>query len=259
LEAKGVIKNKNYFILYSKLNGLKDNSKSANIIIEPQIDLKELIYKLKSGESDFVIVTIPEGFTLYQIGERLEKNNLADKSSFVNISLKDIGGGQLVSPRNNIIYDLEGFLFPDTYYIPKNFSGKDAASLMLNRFKSVFSKQYTDRADELGMSINNIITIASLIEREAANDKERSRISGVIYNRLKRGMLLQIDAAVIYANTKGERHMDKLVYSDLKIDSRYNTYLYKGLPPGPIASPGKASIEAALYPENNDYLYYVAG
>lgn len=258
-EVKGVIKNKNYFILYCKLNRLEGNIKSANIIIQPQINLKELLYKLKTGASDFIVVTIPEGFTLYQIGERLEKNNLADKNSFVNISLKDLNDEAFLGSRNGIIHDLEGFLFPDTYYIPKNFSEKDTANLMYNTFKSIFSKQYINRAKELGMSINEIVTIASLIEREAANDKERSRISGVVYNRLKSGMLLQIDAAVIYANTKGERHMDRVVYSDLKINSRYNTYLYKGLPPGPIASPGKASIEAALYPENNDYLYYVAG
>lgn len=258
-EAKGVIKNKNYFIIYCKLKGLEGNIKSSNIIIQPQINLKELLYKLRSGESDFIVVTIPEGFTLYQIGERLEKNKLADKNSFINISLKDLSDEEFLGLRNNIIHDLEGLLFPDTYYIPKDFSEKDTANLMYNTFKTVFSKQYINRTKELGLSINEIVTIASLIEREAANDKERSRISGVIYNRLKRGMLLQIDAAVIYANTKGERLVDRVLYSDLKINSKYNTYLYKGLPPGPIASPGKASIEAALYPENNDYLYYVAG
>jgi UPF0755 protein len=242
----------------AKINGLKDNIKNTNIIIKPQSILEDLISKIKSEEPDFAIVTIPEGYTLYQIAERLEKNKLADKNTFISITLKDLNAEELIPERENVPHSLEGFLFPDTYYIPLNFSEKDIASLMLNRFKMVFSQKYMDRAKELGISVNDIITIASLVEREAKNDSERSRIAGVIYNRIKKDMLLQIDAAVIYAHTKGERHMSRVLYSDLRIDSKYNTYLYKNIPPGPIAAPGKPSIEAALYPESHDYLYYVA-
>ena len=122
----------------------------------------------------------------------------------------------------------------------------------------VFTDKYKARAKELGLDVNQVVTIASLIEREAANDKERSRIAGVIYNRLKIGMPLQVDAAVIYAVTKGQKNIETVYYDTLKVESKYNTYLNKGIPPGPIASPGKPSIEAALYPEKHDYLYYVA-
>jgi UPF0755 protein len=257
--VKGIIKSKLYFKLISKSNGLEGNIKNTRIMIDPGTDITKIINKLKSDQPDFAVITIPEGFRLYQIAERLEKNKLAEKNTFVNISLGDLQGDSLIPKRENVIMELEGFLFPDTYFIPVTFSEKDIANLMFNRFKMVFSESYIERAKELNLSINDVITIASLIEREAMNDSERSRIAGVIYNRIKKGMLLQIDAAVIYANTKGEGHLTRVLNSHLKFDSKYNTYVYKGLTPGPIASPGRASIEAALYPEQNDYLYYVAG
>ncbi|MDU4659228.1 MAG: endolytic transglycosylase MltG, partial [Clostridium butyricum] len=140
---------------------------------------------------------------------------------------------------------------------PNGATEKEIANLMFDRFNSVFSDKYVDRAKELGLDINDVITIASLIEKEAANDSERSKIAGVIYNRIEKGIPLQIDASVIYAITKGESKMKKVLYDNLKVQDPYNTYVNKGLPPGPIASPGKPSIEAALYPEEHDYLYYV--
>ena len=256
---KGIINSQLYFKLYSKQNNLQGNIKNTKIMIEPNTNLLDVINRLKSEQPDFAVVTIPEGFRLYQIAERLDKNKLVDKNTFVNIKLNDIEGDSLIPKRNDIISDLEGFLFPDTYYIPTSYSEKEIAELMFNRFKTVFSQEHVGRAKELGLSINQVIAIASLIEREAITDSDRTRISGVIYNRLNKGMLLQIDAAVIYANTKGEGHLTKVLYSHLKFDSKYNSYVYKGLPPGPIASPGRPSIEAALYPEQHDFIYYVAG
>lgn len=256
---KGIISSGLYFMLSSKYNGLEGSINNTRIMIEPDTRISELISKLKIDKPDFAVVTIPEGFRLYQIAERLEKNKLVDKEAYINMNLKDIGGDELISGRSNVILDLEGFLFPDTYFIPYSFTEKNIAELMFNRFRIAFSQRDLERTKELGFSANEVVTIASLIEREAMNDSERSRISGVIYNRLKKGMLLQIDAAVIYANTRGEGHLTRVLNSHLKFDSKYNTYLYKGLPPGPIASPGRPSLEAALYPEKNDYLYYVAG
>ncbi len=258
-KTKGIINNKLYFKLYSKYKNLNGNIKNIRIMIGPSMEIKELVNKLKSDQPDFAVVTIPEGFKLYQIAERLEKNKLASRNSFMNIKLEDIGGNSLIPKRDNVIFELEGFLFPDTYFIPYSYSEKDIAELMFNRFKSVFSERYIERAKEIGLNINEVMAIASLIEREAINDSERSRIAGVIYNRLKKGMMLQIDAAVIYANTMGEGHLTRVLYSHLKYDSKYNSYVYKGLPPGPIASPGRPSIEAALFPEQHEYLYYVAG
>jgi len=258
LQEKNVIKNKDTFINYATKKGLKANVNAANYIINPKTKLNDLITKFKNGKSDFTIITIPEGYTLYQIGEILEKNNLVKKQDILDEKLDVLKNNTLFLRKEDVYYDLEGYLFPDTYYILEGSSKEEIINLMVDRFKTVFTDKDKARAKELGLDVNQVITIASLIEREAGNDSERSRISGVIYNRLKDKMLLQVDAAVIYGKTKGEKTIEKVYFSTLKNKSKYNTYLYKGLPPGPIASPGKASIEAALYPEKNDYLYYLA-
>lgn len=258
LQDKAIIKSKDIFIAYAKLKSFRDKIKENNIIIKPNTSYKALIFKLQDGQSDFSVVTIPEGFTIYQIGQRLEKNTAIKKDNFLRVNIGDLTSDNLISISNKTYYNLEGFLYPDTYYIPKEAAEKDAANLMLSRFKAVFSDKYIKRAQELSLDINQVITIASLVEKEAANDSERSKIAGVIYNRIKKEMPLQIDASVIYAISKGKNASRKITYNDLKVQDAYNTYVHKGLPPGPIASPGKPSIEAALYPEKNDYLFYVA-
>jgi UPF0755 protein len=258
LKEKGIIKSEDAFINYAKIKGLKGIIEGRNLIIEPNTKLNDLIIRLKDKKSEFTIITIPEGYTLYQIASKLEENKLVKKEDMLKEKLNVLKANTLISSKKDVYYDLEGYLFPDTYYIPNDASEDQILNIMVDRFKLVFTDKYKERTKELKLDVNQVITIASLIEREAGNDSERSRIAGVIYNRLKKDMLLQIDAAVIYANTNGEKNIDKVYYNTLKIKSKYNTYLYKGLPPGPIASPGKASIEAALYPEKNDYLYYVA-
>ncbi len=257
LQGKSIIKSKDTFLLYTKLNRFSNNIKGGNFIVKPNTSYKELSLKLQSSQSDFTVVTIPEGFSFYQIAERLEKNTSIKKEDFLGVRVSNLTTNSLVLNKTNIYYGLEGFLYPDTYYVPNGATEKEIANLMFDRFNSVFSDKYVDRAKELGLDINDVITIASLIEKEAANDSERSKIAGVIYNRIEKGIPLQIDASVIYAITKGESKMKKVLYDNLKVQDPYNTYVNKGLPPGPIASPGKPSIEAALYPEEHDYLYYV--
>lgn len=258
LMDKAIIKSKEKFKIYAKLNGLAKNTKDINLIVKPNTSYKELILKLKNQQSDFYVVTIPEGFTLYQIAERLEKYTPIKKEKFLQVSTMDLSSNSIFSKGTAAYYDLEGVMYPDTYYIKVGATEKDVANSMFKRFRSVFSDEDIKRAKELNLSINQVITVASLVEKEAANDSDRSKIAGVIYNRLKKGMPLQIDASVIYAITKGQYVINRLTYEDLKVKDTYNTYLYKGLPPGPIASPGRPSIEAALYPEKSDYLYYVA-
>jgi UPF0755 protein len=258
LQEKNIIKSQDVFIYYAKTKGSKGSVKGGNFVIKPRTKLNDLIIRLKDGKSEFTVITIPEGYTLYQIASKLEENKLVKKEDMLKEKLNILKANTMILSKKDVLYDLEGYLFPDTYYIPNDAKKGEVINIMVDRFKSVFTDKYKARAKELALDVNEVITIASLIEREAANESERSRIAGVIYNRLKIGMPLQVDAAVIYANTKGEKNIDKVYYNTLKIESKYNTYLYKGLPPGPIASPGKASIEATLYPEKNDYLYYVA-
>jgi UPF0755 protein len=259
LKEKGVIKSNFQFLAYARIKGLKNEIPPGNYIISSKMAYKDLINKIKSGKSDFAVITIPEGYTFYQIASKIQEHNLGSRESILKIKLRDIDSEGLIKRENDVLYELEGYLFPDTYYIPYGTDEDEIIKIMFNRFNQVFNIDYRNRARELGLTVNEVITVASLIEREAANDEERSRIAGVIYNRLKRGMPLQIDASVIYAITKGERSLGRVYYKDLKVKSRYNIYINKGLPPGPIASPGEASIKAALYPEKNDYLYYVLG
>lgn len=258
LQEGQIIKSEDTFIYVAKIKGVKGSIEGGKFIIKPKTKLKDLILRLESGKSEFKVITIPEGYTLYQIASKLEENNLVNKEEMLKEKLDVLKDNTFILKKKDVYHELEGYLFPDTYYMPNEAKAHEIINIMVDRFKFVFSEEYKAKAKELALDVNEVVTIASLIEREAANDSERSRIAGVIYNRLKKGMLLQVDAAVIYANTEGKKNIDKVYYSTLKINSKYNTYLYKGLPPGPIASPGKASIEAALYPEKNEYLYYVA-
>ncbi|SHJ71428.1 endolytic transglycosylase MltG [Tepidibacter formicigenes] len=258
LKKNNIIKWEKYFELYTKLKGKEKIIKTGQYVIPPKIKLDELLEKLQNPDLEYVVITIPEGYNIHQIASKLEMNSLIDKNQFFS-TLENLSTGKDIIKKDKILYPLEGYLFPDTYYIPIKAKEEKIIDIMFKRFNEIFSEEYKKRSEELDMSINDIITIASLIEKEAANDKERSRISGVIYNRLKKGMPLQIDASVIYGITKGKKNISRLTYKDLKIESDYNTYLHKGLPPGPIASPGEASIKAALYPEKHDYLYYVLG
>lgn len=259
LSSKGIIKSSQFFVSYSKLKGYDKKILPGRYIIKNGTKLQDMLKKFGSGKSDFAVVTIPEGYTAYQIAGKLEENNLAGREKFLSIGVETLDKKGIIQNKRETFYPLEGYLFPDTYYIPYDKTPEEIGELMFKRFEGVFNEEMRQRARELNLSTSEVITIASMIEREAANDAERANISGVIYNRIKKGMPLQIDAAVIYAVTKGQKNILKITKKDLAYDSPYNTYKVKGLPPGPIACPGQPSIKAALYPENHDYLYYVLG
>ena len=150
---------------------------------------------------------------------------------------------------------LEGYLFPDTYYLPKGIKLEDIPKRMVMRYKEVFVDSYRNRAKELGFSEHQIVTLASIIEKEAKIKSERKLIAAVYLNRLKKGMRLQADPTAVYGT---KAWVTKITKQDLKRKSPYNTYLHKGLPPGPIANPGQGALLAALYPEKTDYLFFVA-
>jgi UPF0755 protein len=151
-------------------------------------------------------------------------------------------------------YRLEGYLFPDTYYVSADPTPDEVINKMLTRFDEIFTNEYRQQAEDLGLTIDEAIIIASMIEKEVSVETERPLVSQVIHNRLELGMALQIDATVLYALDK---RPDRLLLTDLEIDSPYNTYKYGGLPVGPISNPGADSIRAALFPEEGNYLFYV--
>ncbi len=209
-----------------------------------------LLDRLLAGGKNSIRVTIPEGFTDRDIARRLARSGLGDATTFERAFKHDSAEIDGVH-----ITGLEGFLFPDTYLFPIDATPAQIEAQMLARFRQELPKDALQRARKLHVSLVGAIAVASMIEREAKIDRDRPLIASVIYNRLRLGMRLQIDATVEYALP---HHRSALTYADLRVRSPYNTYLHSGLPPGPIANPGRASIEAAFHPAKTDFLYYVA-
>jgi len=255
LYDNNLIKNENYFILYIKAQNMGTQLKSGIYTFESgEITFDNITKKLLKGSDDgkSIYVTIPEGLTVLQIAELFEEKGFGSKDDFLETA-KNIELPYKYIDAPGDYKRLEGFLFPETYNIPESYNYEKIILLMLQEFDKVFNAEYKKRAEELGFSIQEITTIASLIEREARVDSERPTISSVIHNRLEIDMPLQIDATIQYILGKQK---DRILYKDLEIKSPYNTYLNKGLPPTPIAVPGEACIKAALYPDDTDYFYY---
>lgn len=204
---------------------------------------------LSGGAQVAAWVSIPEGFTAAQIADRLQEAGIghADefKAHFLSTPL-DVDGAR---SRN-----LEGYLFPSTYLVPLDASASQVGRQFTQEFFRELPSDASARAKALGVSLPQAVTVASLVEREAKVDQDRPRIAGVIYNRLRLHMPLQVDATIEYALPE---HKTELTFADLKIDSAYNTYRHDGLPPTPIANPGRPSLEAAFHPAKTDALYYV--
>ncbi len=220
-----------------------------------KVSMQDVIDSLQEGVwEDSVRVTIPEGKTMEQTAEIFAKAGLCTEEEFLDACLNDQFDYDYL-PKRGTPERLEGFLSPNTYDVATNWSAHRMVEMLLDQFDRVYTDEWHAREKELGMSTYEIVTLASIVEREAKVQADRPVIAGVFYNRLEIGMLLQSCATVQYA--LGEQK-EVLLYSDLEIESPYNTYKYEGLPPGPIASPGEAALEATLYPEDTDYLYFFA-
>jgi len=245
LEKNEIIRKNNYlFIILIKLSKLEDKLKFGEYNLSPSLNMLQILNKLTRGEIVVYKITIPEGYTSIQIAELLDKKEMVEKESF----LKLIKYGEK---------SWEGYLFPDTYEVPKKYGAENMFKLMLSNFEQVaVDNKLINKAKQTGFTMDEIITLASIIEKEAKFAEEKRQISSVFHNRLKSGMKLQSCATIQYILGKPK---EKLEESDLEIESPYNTYIYKGLPPGPICNPGIDSIIAALEPANEDYLYFVLG
>lgn len=256
LQHAGVIRNATAFALYAYATGDAHHFRAGTYRISPSQSPAEIIEILKRGiqEPEGIVVTIPEGYTVRQIAAVLQQRGVIVRSTdFEELAHKP--EARVVTPFPLPSSGLEGYLWPDTYRFMPNTAPERVAQAMVDVFARRFSAPYAEEMRRDRYSLHRVVTIASLIEREARVDGDRARISGVIENRLRRGMRLQIDATVLYAMGY---HKSRVLFRDLKTSSPYNTYMHKGLPPGPIASPGLPSLLAALRPERNDYLYYVA-
>lgn len=227
--------------------------------LSPAMPAREILERLTRGDVLTARFTIPEGFTVAQIIDRLAEMGLADRDG-LRAALDEAARDWPYLPEGAELREpLEGYLFPDTYRVPVGAEGRVTnprviVRAMLERFEAVFDQRRRERARELGLSVHEVVTLASIIEREAKVPEERPLISAVYHNRLRRGMKLDADPTVLYAVGKTS---GPLTYQDLQVDSLYNTYRYPGLPPGPIGAPGTAAIDAALHPADVDYLYFV--
>ncbi len=259
LKDNGVINYEITFRLKMKNSPHRGNLNYGKFVLREKMCLDDLIEtlarptELKEG----ITVTIPEGYSAEKIAVLLETKGVCGKEEF----LKDLSEGEFnydfikdIPVKEGVKYRLQGYLFPSTYIFNKD----SDASRVINTLLKEFENQYNKVKDMLpeGMTMSEAINRAALIEREAKLDSERETISGVIQNRLNIGMILQIDASVVYVISDGLYNVDRVLYKDLEVDSPYNTYKYKGLPIAPICNPGIESIRAAMNPEEHKYLYY---
>ncbi|MCQ2553676.1 MAG: endolytic transglycosylase MltG [Clostridia bacterium] len=264
----GLIKSDQVFKLKSKLNKLDGKFQAGEYELKPSMGMNEIMAKLQDAKRETRKITIKEGWKLMDIADYLEKEGVCTKADFIK-SLENDEFDQWFVPQLEEKYPdptgtfsakankFEGFLFPSTYEIYVDASPRFVINKMLNQFAKIFTEDLQKQLKDSGYSLQEIITVASLIEGETVLDSERPLVASVIYNRLNgnaTGKKLQIDRTVLYALGY---HKDRVLYKDLEIDSPYNTYKYAGLPAGPINSPGEACIKAALNPAETKYLYYV--
>mgnify|MGYP000409823525 CR=1 FL=1 len=253
LERQGVIRSRHAFVLLVRGMGYAHQLQAGEYELDPSHGLYEILEKIASGEAISHWITIPEGFTLRQIAQQIERAGLGNALRFHELATH--GSGRFDPGAEIPLPTLEGYLFPDTYKLPTGATEEAILRAMVDNFRAKVTEPLGEEIRRSGRTLHEIVIVASMIEREARVPEDRPKIAAVIYNRLRRGMRLQIDATVLYAIGR-TRFTNFAVESG--VDSRYNTYRYAGLPPGPICNPGLASIRAALAPAPVDFLYYVA-
>lgn len=258
LAAEGIIKHKWPFILYLKFTSNGSQLKAGDYDFPSPISPLGVFARLRTGEQRLIRLTIVEGWTRWDTSNamfKIPELHLTDAAA----ALPLMNNVSLISDLDPIATNLEGYLFPDTYDFPPDTKPAAVIAIMVKRFRKEWKPEWSQQASKLSLSPREVVTTASLIETEAKLSDERPLIASVIYNRLRVGMALAVDSSVIYASKlEGKWRNDGKVYkSDVERRSPYNTRLRPGLPPGPIASPGKSSLEAALNPAQTDHLYYV--
>jgi len=270
LKEKGIIKNTNLFRFYSKINGYDGTYQSGVHVIEKGKvyttlrDLEALMRILSSKPLDnpSIKVTIREGLTQNQLADLLAEKGLINKEKFLNLLENETFDYKFLRGITRKEKRLQGYLFPETYIFDTKAGEKAIINKLLAQFDKIFQTEFYERAEELGMTVDEVITLASIIEREVKVPEERETIAGIFYNRLKSKdkslRKLQSCATIQYILLERDGKVkETLTLEDEQIDSPFNTYLYEGLPPAPICSPGRDAIMAALSPEQHDYYYFV--
>jgi len=253
LERGGVVRHWAVFLAYLKIAKPRSPLKAGEYRFAEPLSVVQVADKLIRGLIYYHEFTVPEGYSLFEIGALLEQKGFVRAADL----LAAAGRVDLIADLSQNARNLEGFLFPDTYRVARGTTADEIARIMVRRFREVYAG-LQPLLPQSPLNLQQVVTLASLIEKETNVDAERELISAVFQNRLKKGMLLQCDPTVIYAAQLKGNYRGAIFQSDLESNSPYNTYRHPGLPPGPIANPGKRSLEAALSPAQSDYLYFVA-
>jgi len=252
LADKELLNEPSTFMLYTYLQGEQNHIQAGEYRFSPSMPPHDILEALTSGMAVLYTVTIPEGYRITDIADLLEAKGLVDKPAFIEATRNR----ELLESLHIPSGSLEGYLYPETYKFSKAGGARRIVQTLLDTFKErVLQPERVQQAEAMQFTFHEIVTLASLIEKETGLGKERKLISSVFHNRLAKKMRLQTDPTVIYAMVNFDGNIRK---KDLSIDSPYNTYKHFGLPPGPIASPGLESIQAALDPEETDFLYFVS-
>jgi UPF0755 protein len=254
LHRTGLIDSVTVFDFYARYKHLDRNVQAGAYELSRNLNMIQILTALQTAIPEEVFVTIPEGYTIKKTAAALDKGGLIKGSDYMALAVKGQFNYDFLKdlPANA---SLEGFLFPDTYLVPRNATAKDLITQQLENFKTLWNDTRKSQAAQRKLNALQIVTIASMIEREARYQDDRPLVASVIYNRLGDGWPLQIDATVLYAKGVWQSSVTK---EDRMVQSPYNTYLHTGLPPGPIANPGIKAIDAALQPANTGYFFYLS-
>jgi UPF0755 protein len=254
LELQGIIRKQWPFVLQYEFFFFPQSLKAGEYEFRPSQSSREILEDLIRGKIRLHAITIAEGLTARESADVFLSAGFGTAGEFI----KAFREPETILAWDAKARNLEGYLFPETYSLPKGLPAGEIFKKMVSQFKAVFDESWRRRADELRMSVREVVTLASLIEKETSLPQEKKLVSAVFHNRLRQGMKLDCDPTIIYALKEKGSYDGRLHTKDLKLDNPYNTYLYPGLPPGPICNPGRESLQAALYPASDDYFYFVS-
>jgi peptidoglycan lytic transglycosylase G len=254
LVAAGVVRDDLTYRTALWMSGEARRLKAGEYRFDRPMTALEAIDKIARGDVYVITITFPEGLNATEMAAIFESHGLGPAATFL-AAARDPAP---IRSLDEAARDLDGYLFPETYSVPRKTSASKLVQLMVNRFEHVFTPELRQAAAARQLSIRQAVTLASIVEKETAKAEERPLVAAVYSNRIRIGMPLQCDPTVIYALQKAGKYTGNLRHDDLAFDSPYNTYRYPGLPPGPIASPGRASLEAAVRPADADFLYFVS-
>jgi UPF0755 protein len=254
LHTVGLIDSELVFDLYARYRHLDRSVQAGAYQMDRGLNMEQILVALQTAVPEEIFITIPEGFTIEKTAQRLDQSSPIKGSDYLQLARTGKFDFNFLKARPAGA-SLEGFLFPETYLLPRNGTASQLINLQLSQFDHIWTPARQAEAAQAKLSVLQIVTLASIVEREARFDQDRPLVASVFYNRLAQGMPLQADATVLYAKGVWQ---SQVTLEDRKVNSPYNTYLHPGLPPGPIANPGLKAIDAALQPAHTDYLYYLS-